>query len=339
MREIYDLGKGRSVRQKTVSVDNVIPDKSIQERHLSEELLQFVAAAGKSIKFDGILGSASDVISGAADFSDPQVAHDTLLEGSSILVLRNTFPGPASSSVVHLDKTEPSNSDLSMDQNNNLFGTLFLSHPTQVRILNSIAIECRNNAIVSTTAQIMLTLWETNGTIPTTKLATSTSFLPAAMPTVTGVRHTFPFPATVLYPNKTYAFAFDFILNFGGGNLIVGRRTPATLIPGMGYVTSNTDGFSWTAGGNFEFTNYNINTTNPGGYLFSKRFNWVGLGYDSYLNTALTLSANRSRFENLRYGGQVYILGNQSFMTGWHPTGLRPIDRGVDTAAIIAEVT
>jgi len=37
MREIYDLGKGRSVRQKTVSVDNVIPDKSIQERHLSDE--------------------------------------------------------------------------------------------------------------------------------------------------------------------------------------------------------------------------------------------------------------------------------------------------------------
>jgi hypothetical protein len=47
MREIFDLGKGRSVRQKTVSVDNVIPDKSIQERHLSDELLQFVAAAGQ----------------------------------------------------------------------------------------------------------------------------------------------------------------------------------------------------------------------------------------------------------------------------------------------------
>ncbi|MGE3682389.1 MAG: hypothetical protein AB7G93_11745 [Bdellovibrionales bacterium] len=337
MREIYDLGKGRSVRQKTVSVDNVIPDKSIQERHLSDELLQFVAAAGKSIKFDGILGSVADVASGAADFSNPQVAHDTLPEGSSILVLRNTFTGPAGGSEVFLNKTEVSNSDAGLDGNSNLFGTLFPSHANQIRILNSIDVEIRNNGIVSTTAQTLLTLWETSANLPTVKLADSNSFLPAQLPVATGIRHTFTFPPTILYPNRTYAFAFDFVLNFGGGNVIVGRRTPATLIPGIGTVNSVNNGFSWTSGGNLEFTNYNLNTSTVGGYVFTKRFNWVGLGFDSKFNTAITLGGNRSRLENLRYGGQVYIVGNQNFLTGWHASGLSPIDQGIDTAAIVAE--
>lgn len=339
MREIYDLGKGRSVRQKTVSVDHIIPDGSIEERHLSDQLLQFLASAGRSISFDGILGSSADVANGKADFSDPQVAHNTLPEGSSILVLRNTFTGPAGGSEVYIAKADPSNSDTGMDGNNNLFGTLFPSHPTQIRILNSIDIEIRNNAIVSTTAQTLLTLWETSANLPTVKLADSNSFLPAQLPVASGIKHTFTFPPTILYPNRTYAFAFDFVLNFGGGNVIVGRRTPATLIPGIGTVNSVNNGFSWTSGGNLEFTNYNLNTTTVGGYVFTKRMNWIGLGLDSKFNTAVTLVANRSRFDNLRYGGQLYITGNQNFLTGWHATGVPPIDQGTDTAAIIAEET
>jgi len=296
-----------------------------------------LGATGKPLNFDGILGSSADVASGAADFDNPQVAHDTLLEGSSLLVLRKSYTGPGGAPEVFLDKSDPSNSDAGLDGNNNLFGTLFPSHPTEIRILNSIDIEIRNNGIVSTTAQTLLTLWETDGDLPIQKIADSDSFLPAQLPTATGVRHTFTFPPTILFPNRIYAFAFDFILNFGGGNVVVGRLTPATLIPGKGTVNSTNNGFSWSSGGNIEFTNYNLNTDTIGGFVFTKKLNWVGVGHDCSFDAPITLVANSSRFEAVRYGGQVYIVGNQNFLSGWHANGLRPIDQGIDTAAIIAE--
>lgn len=338
MSEIIDLGQGRVARQQTSQRLGPLADKSIEIRHLADEVLALIPTMSFGFH-NAIVGSPAQVVSGAATHSSFQAAHDAVADGDSILLLKGTVVGASPLPISVLEKNEASNSDAGLDGVSNLFGTLFPSSPTNYQYLSSIDIAVRNNGIVSVTALTKLTLWETDGDLPTIQIAESNSFLPAALPTTPGVRHTFTFPNTLLHPNKTYAFAIDFSDDFGGGNLVIGRQTPATLFSGKGTVNSTDDGVSWSTGGDIEFIDYQINGETLGGVTLSKKLFVQGLGNDSILSGAFFLgaSASKSSFRDLKWDGLVALEGNQNFLEGWQSQGSELINAGVDNIFNVIE--
>lgn len=75
---------GVFARQKQQGVPTILPNRSVEARHLTTGLLTALMLA------DAIVGSASDVANGLATHTSFQQAHDDLTAGKTILLLRVT---------------------------------------------------------------------------------------------------------------------------------------------------------------------------------------------------------------------------------------------------------
>jgi len=85
MSEIIDLGLGRVARQRTPQRLGPLADKSIELRHLTDEVLTSLNS------LDLVVGSPSDVETGRANFTSIQSAHDALTGPGTIKLLNGTF--------------------------------------------------------------------------------------------------------------------------------------------------------------------------------------------------------------------------------------------------------
>lgn len=292
----------------------------------------------KSLKFDAVVGSPAQVSAGLATHSDLQVAHDSLSNGQSMLILANTFTPAQVISFNIVQKLRPqTGSSVLFNNQGERRGDIFTT-PTFPTAMTHLQLNVgRNSGTITGTPGIVVDLWNTSGGLPIGGIggfiASTNAVLFSALPnplnysTFTNFNLPSPF---VLTPSTTYAFSTkQNVFDTGGAQMTFFTARP---IQTQGYLFDDVEGAGFFATTFDEWAAFRIVGTATGVNI-SKRLRIEGSGYASQIEGILNFQAGseRSIVRGLRFNRKLTFNANQIQLADcWMAPSQVIEDNGID---------
>lgn len=141
----------------------------------------------KSLKFDAVVGSPSQVAAGLATHSDPQAAHDALSDGQSMLILGSVFNLTQATPLVIAEKLRGfTGSSVMFNNQGERRGDIFVAPAFPVTLTDVQLNVGQIGSGITGTPKVVIDIWNTSGGIPTGGIggfiASSTGVLYSALP-------------------------------------------------------------------------------------------------------------------------------------------------------------
>ena len=288
-------------------------------------------------KADAVVGSTRQVMDGIATHDDIQVAHDSLRDGQTLLLLENDHALNTQSPLTIVEK------DIGVgffrnfiNSINTRIGDIFQTPPfptTLEEIHLPIGVNTRPSS--ANPSNVIVDLWDTAQGLPTggaNGFIASSEALPVYQVPISRFDDftQFTFPSVNLQPSTNYAFTVK--IDFQNPTSFVIKYHVKAPVLIQGYLFDSTSGDNFQTDPQVSWTSYKILGTSPG-LAVSKRLRIEGLGFGSKIDGIVTFEqgSESSIIRDLRFNSKLTLNANQIHISNcWQSSNAQIDNRGID---------